>query len=79
MDGPPPQPNLFEELDTDTNGKLSKAEIEAFFAKQGQPMPDELWEHEDKNKDGFITWDEFGGPKGTEPPSAAAAAGGDEL
>lgn len=78
MDGPPPQPNLFEELDTNTDGKLQKSEIEAFFAKQGQPMPDELWEHEDKDKDGFISWEEFGGPKGTEPPTAAAA-GGDEL
>jgi hypothetical protein len=36
----------------------------------GQPVPAELWEHEDKNGDGKVSWDEFSGPKGTEAPSA---------
>jgi len=36
----------------------------------GQPVPAELWEHEDQDKDGKVSWEEFSGPKGTEPPSA---------
>lgn len=36
-------------------------------------VPDELWEAEDKNKDGVIDWDEFSGPKGEVNPM------GDEL
>ena len=27
-------------------------------------LPDGMWEHEDKDSDGFISWDEFTGPKG---------------
>mmetsp|Transcript_15641 Transcript_15641/g.38541 ORF Transcript_15641/g.38541 Transcript_15641/m.38541 type:complete len:211 (-) Transcript_15641:55-687(-) len=67
-DEEPEQPNLFEMLDEDGDGKLSKAEIEAFFVNQGGTMPDGLWEDEDKNKDGFVSWDEFTGPKGKSPP-----------
>ncbi|KAL3937545.1 MAG: hypothetical protein SGBAC_007369 [Bacillariaceae sp.] len=67
-DTEPEQPNLFEMLDENQDGKLSKEEIEAFFVNQGGSMPDGLWEDEDKNKDGFVTWDEFTGPKGSHPP-----------
>lgn len=35
-------------------------------------MPDELWESEDKDKDNFISWEEFSGPKGKEAPAATA-------
>ena len=28
-------------------------------------MPDGLWDNEDKDKDGVISWDEFTGPKGS--------------
>ena len=31
-------------------------------------MPEGLFANEDKNKDGYISWDEFGGPKGSSPP-----------
>ncbi len=67
-DGPPPPPNYFAMIDTDGDGFLSKEEIDAFFSQQGRETPDELWEHEDKDKDGKISWEEFSGPKGTEPP-----------
>lgn len=35
---------------------------------QGGTMPDGLWEDEDKDKDGFVSWEEFTGPKGSSPP-----------
>ncbi len=64
----PPQPNIFKDLDTDKDAQLTKEEVAAFFKKQGRDMPDELWENEDKDKDGVISWEEFGGPKGTKHP-----------
>ena len=69
----PPQPNLFTEIDTNGDGKLTREEVEAFFIEKKQSaMPDGLWEAEDKDGDGFISWEEFGGPKGDGP-------GGEEL
>ena len=65
----PPEPNLFQELDTDKDGRLTQEEVQAFFQQQGKTeLPDGLWANEDKDKDGFISWEEFGGPKGTAPP-----------
>jgi len=73
-EGGPPD-NLFEELDTDKDGRLTADEVLEFFKKNGQDeLPEGLMEEEDKDGDGFITWEEFGGPKGTGPPSAAADA-----
>jgi FK506-binding protein 14 len=69
-DQEPEAPNLFDMLDSDGDGKLSKEEIEAFFASQGAPMPEGLMEDEDKDKDGFVSWDEFSGPKGSAAPDA---------
>mmetsp|Transcript_34362 Transcript_34362/g.83095 ORF Transcript_34362/g.83095 Transcript_34362/m.83095 type:complete len:216 (-) Transcript_34362:85-732(-) len=61
-------PNLFEEIDTDKDGKLSADEILAYFKMQGQDeVPQELWDREDTDKDGFISWEEFSGPKGANP------------
>jgi len=61
----PPEPNLFKELDADGDKKLTKEEVLEHFKKQGQnELPEGLWEEEDKNGDGHIDWDEFGGPKG---------------
>ena len=61
----PPEPNIFKDLDGDEDGKLSKEEVLAFFKKQGRDeLPEGLWEKEDKNEDGVISWEEFSGPKG---------------
>lgn len=68
-EGPPPPPNLFEQLDTNKDSKLSKDEVLAFFVSQGaEEIPPELWAQEDKDGDGIIDWSEFGGPKGDAPP-----------
>lgn len=65
----PPQPNLFNDLDTDRDRKLSRDEVLTFFKKQGQEnIPEGLWEKEDKDKDGFVSWVEFSGPKGKNSP-----------
>ena len=70
---PPPALNLFAEIDTDEDGKITKEEVEKFFQeKHGAGIPDGLWENEDKDADGFISWEEFGGEKGENPA-------GDEL
>ena len=58
-------------IDTDGDGTISKAEIDAFFEQQGRPVPEGLWENEDKDGDGVISWEEFSGPKGDSPPNAA--------
>ena len=39
-----------------------------FHKEHEREMPEGLFENEDKDKDGFISWDEFGGPKGSSPP-----------
>merc|ERR1712060_231458 len=69
VDEAPEEPNLFVELDTDKDAKLPEDEILVFFKKQGQDsLPPELMEHEDKDKDGFVAWEEFSGPKGKSKP-----------
>jgi len=65
----PPEENLFVELDTDKDARLTKEEVLAFFKKQGRnELPPELWASEDKDGNGFIEWEEFGGPKGKAKP-----------
>lgn len=76
-DGPNPI-NVFKEIDEDGDDKLSRHEVGEFLKKQlaaayqpGQSndiedhgsMLDEVFKHEDKDNDGFITRDEFSGPK----------------
>ncbi|XP_064598050.1 uncharacterized protein LOC135464554 [Liolophura sinensis] len=77
-DGPKPQ-NVFKEIDADNDKKLSKDEIRGYLKKQTEEhgdeiedMPDaeqsehmieEIFKHEDKDKDGFISHEEFSGPK----------------
>ena len=61
--GPPPPPNVFKQIDTDKDGKLSKEEIEGFFKSMGKDVPEGLWENEDRDGSGFIDHSEFSGPK----------------
>lgn len=63
--------NIFAEMDENKDNKVSFAEFVAWHElKLGSPqLPEGLWDLEDKNKDGFIDWDEFLGPKGSPPSS----------
>ena len=46
----------YNNLDTDQDGKLSRQEIEAFYAQFGQEeLPDDFWDALDKDGDGFIS------------------------
>jgi len=60
----PKQPNMFKQIDSNGDGKLDEEEINAYFKGIGRETPDGLWESEDLDKDGSISWDEFSGPKG---------------
>jgi len=69
-------PNVFETIDGagqfgEKDGKLTKEEIRSYFSMLGHPFPKDMVEREDKNKDGVISWEEFGGPKGKAPPKYA--------
>lgn len=71
---PPGEPNIFVEIDQDGDGKLSADEVGAYFKARGvDEVPEEVWQREDANSDGIITWEEFSGPKGDVNPM------GDEL
>ena len=35
--------------------------------QMGKDVPEGIWEREDHDQDGVITWEEFGGPKGDSP------------
>lgn len=75
-EGVPPQ-NIFKEIDSDGDKKLSKKEIGDFLKDQAGKAGEaagmtedqqtsiikEIFEHEDKDKDGFISHEEFSGPK----------------
>ena len=45
---------------------ISKDEAMRHFEMLGMPFNDAVWEGDDKNADGYISWDEFSGPKGEE-------------
>jgi len=70
IDVKPESPNEFAKIDADHDGKLSKDEAKEYFDSKNQPIDiHALWEDEDKDKDGFISWDEFTGAKGDTPPA----------
>lgn len=52
---------LLNSIDTDKDGKISKAELADMFLKLGQPMTEEFWEESDSDGDGFVTFEEFVG------------------
>mmetsp|Transcript_11248 Transcript_11248/g.18849 ORF Transcript_11248/g.18849 Transcript_11248/m.18849 type:complete len:387 (-) Transcript_11248:325-1485(-) len=67
----------FVELDVDKDGRLTMDEVLAYFKEQGQ---DELphgmmwWNVQDKDRDLYLSWEEFGGDKGPEKPEYARVA-----
>lgn len=69
----PAQPNIFKMIDENADQMISKGEILNYLSKEITPeqlgdqkpeqIADEIFHHEDKDKDGFISHDEFSGPK----------------
>ncbi|XP_013775502.1 FK506-binding protein 2-like [Limulus polyphemus] len=76
QDGPPPV-NVFKEIDSNADQQLSRDEISDYLKKQLpeaeaagiKDLPEqgkiveEIFQHEDKDKNGFISHEEFSGPK----------------
>lgn len=64
--------NLFDEIDIDHDAKFDHAELRKYFAfhnlTETEGALDGMWERLDTDKNGFISWDEFDGPKGRAPP-----------
>jgi len=75
-DGPTPV-NVFKEIDSNDDNQLSREEVSSYLKKQMpeaakagvKDLPDqdklveEIFQHEDQDKNGFISHDEFSGPK----------------
>lgn len=62
-DGKPIRPNIFKLIDLDGSQHLERHELSAHFDRISQPLPPNVL-NEDKDGDGKLSWDEFGGPKG---------------
>uniref|UniRef100_T1JJ55 peptidylprolyl isomerase n=1 Tax=Strigamia maritima TaxID=126957 RepID=T1JJ55_STRMM len=74
---PVPPVNVFKQIDANSDELLSREEVSDYLGKQvpeemkedgKQPfdqdqLVEEIFSHEDKDKNGFISKDEFGGPK----------------
>lgn len=58
-----PEPTLerfFDEIDRNNDGKFSKADLKLWFAETRDiTVPVGLFEEDDKDNDGFVTWAEF--------------------
>nr|UTK45788.1 FK506-binding protein 2-like protein [Crepidula fornicata] len=75
-DGMSPQ-NIFKQIDVDSDDLLSKEEVSNFMKEQASKagpdsgiteeqqgtLIDEIFKHEDKDEDGYISHEEFSGPK----------------
>jgi len=74
-DGPTPV-NVFKEIDANDDNQLSREEVSTYLKKQmpdaaksGADLPDqdklveEIFQHEDQDKNGYISHEEFSGPK----------------
>jgi len=66
-------PNVFGMIDKDKNNELSIEEVKEYLKEQQgfqnddesnhETILSEIFEHEDKDKDGVISFEEFSGPK----------------
>lgn len=81
-DGPAPQ-NIFKEIDTDNDNQLSREELSEYLKNQvpaGEGNPDQdklvedIFQHEDQDKNGYISHEEFSGPKHDELWAVAEVA-----
>ena len=61
--------NLFAAMDADRSGSISQAELEGYFIDAGQTAPEDLFNKEDRDGNGEISFDEFSGPKGEDNAS----------
>jgi len=70
----PPQPNIFKAIDSDEDKMITKEEIMSYITNEipteqlaeGQTfegIAEEIFQHEDKDRDGYISYEEFSGPK----------------
>ncbi|CAG0884140.1 unnamed protein product [Darwinula stevensoni] len=70
----PPMQNIFKAIDSNDDQQLSREEVVDYIKKEmpadvssGDQNPDiiteEIFQHEDKDHDGFISYEEFSGPK----------------
>ncbi|KAL7498704.1 hypothetical protein ACHAWT_008433 [Skeletonema menzelii] len=71
IDIQPPVPNDFKHIDTNKDWKISRSEAKSYFESKNQNIDiDALFKSEDSDGDGYVSWEEFTGPKGAEgPPS----------
>jgi len=70
----PPVVNVFKQIDADSDDQLSKEEVLKYIETQlpadqitedqnPQKITEEIFHHEDKDRDGLISHEEFSGPK----------------
>ena len=53
-------------MDVDGDRKVTKAEFKTWWKEtQKVRLPKRVWAEMDQNKDGYLEWYEFNGPKGT--------------
>ena len=72
----PEEKNLFVAMDYDVSGDLSLEEVERYMELHigRKTLPDGFFEKQDKDGNGFLSWEEFTGPKGDKPPREAINA-----
>ena len=58
--------NEFIKIDTNGDGMISEVEARKHFSRIWLPFNHEIWKQDDVNKDGYVSWEEFSGPKGEE-------------
>jgi len=55
---------IFHQMDADKDMKLSREELSGVFKAMGQEMTDEFWDESDGDGNGYVSFEEFLGPKG---------------